>query len=346
MYTKKLPSGNWCCQFRLNGKTKTVTAPTKKAAEYKALQLQLLDAEKKATGLTVSEAVRKYIDSRDGVLSPSTIQGYEKIFGNDLGAIRDRPLSKLSPDEYQAFVNGLSKRENRRGVIMSPKSVANICGLIESAARCEGITLTAKRPAPMKKTVTLLEPEAVISLVRGDAIELPVLLAMWLSLSMSEIRGLTVHSVRGDLLNVKGAVVDIDGVPTFKTANKAYDRTRTLRIPPYILELIHRTDAWQRGEGYLVPMSGQAIYKRWIRLQDGTEKMTFHQLRHLNASVMMTLGFPDTYSMERGGWSSRQTLNRVYQHTMASRRSDYDDRIDAYFQTMLIGSSENSSENI
>ena len=187
----------------------------------------------------------------------------------------------------------------------------------------------------MKHTVTLLEPRSIISLVRGSDIELPVMLAMWLSLSMSEIRGLTVDSVKDDLLMVKGSVVDVDGVPTYKRTNKAYDRTRTLRLPPYILDLIHATNAWKRGEGYLVPLSGQAIYKRWIRAQDGTQKMTFHQLRHLNASVMMSLGLPDTYAMERGGWSSRQTLNRVYQHTLAGRVEEYDSRVNSFFGDLV-----------
>ena len=300
--------------------------------------MQMEHDRKVEAGLTVGEAIRKYIDSRDGILSPATVAGYEKILRNL--TISDEPLRKL---DYQAFVNSLAKTVSRRGKTMSPKSIANICGLIESSAKyAAGITLEAKRPAPRKQLVTLLEPDAILRLVRGDPIELPVLLAMWLSLSMSEIRGLTARSVHGDLLTVRGAVVDVDGVPTYKESNKAYDRTRTLRIPPRIMELIRQTDAWKTGSGYLVPMSGQAIYKRWIRLQDGTEKMTFHQLRHLNASIMMTLGLPDTYAMERGGWTSRQTLNRVYQHTMASRRADYDDLIDRFFENA--SAAENSAE--
>ena len=338
MYTKKRASGNWMCQFRLDGKTKTVTAPTKKQAEYAALRMQMEHKQKIADGLTVGEAITQYIESRDGILSPATIAGYQKILRNL--SIKDALISTL---DYQRFVNGLSKTVNRRGTPMSPKSIANICGLIESSARYCGYTLEAKRPAPRKTVVTMLDPQAVISLVRGSSIELPVLLAMWLSLSMSEIRGLTVHSVRGNQLTVRGAVVDVDGVPTYKESNKAYDRTRTLRIPPVILDLIHQTEAWQKGEGFLVPLSGQTIYKRWIRLQDGTSTMTFHQLRHLNASIMMALGLPDTYAMERGGWTSRQTLNRGYQHTMASRRSDYDDLIDRFFNDAF--SAENSAEN-
>ena len=324
MYAVKKPNGKWMVQFRLNGKTKAVTAPTKKEAEYLARKMQF--EGKQVEHVTVGTMIRKYIDSRDGILSPSTIAGYEKILRNL--PIVNTPVQKL---DYQGFVNSLSKTVTRRGKTTSPKSIANICGLIEASAKYAGITLTAKRPAPRKQVVTLLEPDEIFRLVRGSDIELPVLLAMWLSLSMSEIRGLTVDSVHGEYLTVKGAVVDIDGLPVYKEANKAFDRTRTLRIPQMILNLIHQTDAWKAGKGYLVPMTGQTIYKHWRRLQN---VMTFHQLRHLNASIMMALGVPDTYAMERGGWSSRQTLNRVYQHTLAGRISEYDDRIDAFFSQL------------
>ncbi len=165
---------------------------------------------------------------------------------------------------------------------------------------------------------------------------------MWLSLSLSEIRGLTAASVKGDRLIVSGAVVDVDGVPTWKASNKAYERTRSLHIPPRIMDLIKETDAWKAGKGYLVPMTGQAIYKRWIRLQDGTEKMSFHALRHENASVLMALGIPDTYAMQRGGWMSRQTLTNIYQHTIGARKDNYDQTIDSYFESLYNDKQEKS----
>lgn len=332
MYTKRMPSGSYKCQYYVGGKRKCVTAPTKREAEYAAMQDQLAADRKREVGPTIGEAVLRYIDSRDAVLSPSTIAGYQKILKNYVGDIKDRPISLFTQLDYQRFVNGLSRKQNRRGVQMSPKSIANICGLIEAAARNEGYTLEAKRPAPRKQIVTLMEPDAIIRLVSGSDIELPVLLAMWLSLSVSEIRGLTVDSVRGDTLVVSGAVVDVDGVPTYKKSNKAYSRTRALHIPPRIMKLIRETDAWKAGKGFLVPMSGQALYKKWIRMQYGVNRMTFHQLRHLNASVMLALGVPDTYAMERGGWSARQTLNNIYQHTMEARRGEYDRSIDSFFE--------------
>ena len=58
-------------------------------------------------------------------------------------------------------------------------------------------------------------------------------------------------------------------------------------------------------------------------------------LRHLNASVMLMLGIPDKYAMERGGWSSNRVLKAVYQHTFSEERKLVDARIDGFFNDLL-----------
>jgi integrase len=63
--------------------------------------------------------------------------------------------------------------------------------------------------------------------------------------------------------------------------------------------------------------------------------MRFHDLRHMNASVMLQLGVPDKYAMERGGWSTDSTLKQVYQHTFDEKRNEIDSQIDDYFNKLL-----------
>jgi len=65
--------------------------------------------------------------------------------------------------------------------------------------------------------------------------------------------------------------------------------------------------------------------------------LIFHQLRHLNASVMLMLGIPDKCAMERGGWSSNGVLKSVYQHTFSEECKLVDERIDGYFDALLNG---------
>ena len=53
------------------------------------------------------------------------------------------------------------------------------------------------------------------------------------------------------------------------------------------------------------------------------------------ASVMLELGVPDKYAMERGGWSSNGVLKSVYQHTFSEERRHVDERIDGFFNDLL-----------
>ena len=101
-------------------------------------------------------------------------------------------------------------------------------------------------------------------------------------------------------------------------------------------------NALPEEQDYLTTMTGHAIYGRFKRLieKNGLENMTFHDLRHLNASVMLMLGIPDKYAMERGGWSSTSVMKSVYQHTFSKERQIVDKKIDEYFEKIIGGKSE------
>lgn len=92
---KKLPSGNWrvnqfICRNE-NGKQvfESFTAPTKKEAEYLAAEFALKN-KKPREARTLGEAIDLYIASREGILSDTTIAGYQKIRRNDFQDIIDR----------------------------------------------------------------------------------------------------------------------------------------------------------------------------------------------------------------------------------------------------------------
>ena len=50
---------------------------------------------------------------------------------------------------------------------------------------------------------------------------------------------------------------------------------------------------------------------------------------------MVQLNVPDKYAMERGGWSTDNTLKSVYQHTFSEERQNIDNQIDEYFSERL-----------
>ena len=64
----------------------------------------------------------------------------------------------------------------------------------------------------------------------------------------------------------------------------------------------------------------------------------------MNATVMLRLGIPDKYAMERGGWSSTNILKSVYQNTFSDDRITVDKKINDYFDS-IVNSSNDSQCN-
>ena len=152
---------------------------------------------------------------------------------------------------------------------------------------------------------------------------------------MSEVRGLTkTKSIRGNYLVVEEVVVDVDNQSIVKRKGKTKTRTRMHRMPAYIQELISRTDP---QEDRLVPMTRSQVYFRFTRLIEkaGLKPMTYHDLRHVNASVMALLQVPDKYAQERGGWKTDAVMKKVYTHTFGQERQRVDNMIDEYFEGQI-----------
>ena len=104
------------------------------------------------------------------------------------------------------------------------------------------------------------------------------------------------------------------------------------RIPPYIRKLIEQVDGDQ-----LVQLSGKAVSNRFTYMlkKNNLPHMSFHDLRHVNASVMSFLSIPTEYAMDRGGWSSPKVMQGTYMQVYNSERIKVDNTIDEYFETEL-----------
>ena len=59
-----------------------------------------------------------------------------------------------------------------------------------------------------------------------------------------------------------------------------------------------------------------------------------HDLRHLNASIMLYLGIPSKYAMERGGWDDINTMDKIYQFTFEDEKKMVDDKINNFFDSL------------
>lgn len=210
--------------------------------------------------------------------------------------------------------------------VLSPSNISNY-------QRMKKNGFQSLMPLKLNTIKEIIPPERIYEMVKGSEIELPVLLAMWLSFSMSELQGLyKSKSLQGDYLVIADVEIMVNGKYVQKKQGKTYTRNRKHHVPEYLMNLIHevKTDK-------IVTLSGQAIHHRFTRMLDNCQlpHMTFHDLRHINASVMSMLNIPDKYAQERSGWKTDRVMKKIYTHTFSSERVLVDQKIDAYFNGIL-----------
>lgn len=290
--------------------------------------------------ITLLEAIEKYIDQRKESLSPASIRDYNIIKRNGFQDIMFLKLKDFDEDVLQEAVNRESRRfskvQTKNPRPISAKRLQNEYGLVRTVLKkyrkdidFEEISLPKIPP----RQPELIQPEIILNIIKGTDIELAVLLAMWLSFTQSEIRGLTKSkSIDGDYITIKEVVVDGVNGATRKSIGKNKYRNRRHKMPAYIKQLIDQVDG-----DVLVPMNGNMIYRKWTRLldQNNLPHITFHDLRHVNASVMALLRIPDRYAQERGGWKTDKIMKAVYQQTFSDEREAVDKKIDEYFENKM-----------
>ena len=334
---KQMPSGNWRVQVFLgtnaDGKKmkKSITAPTRWQAEMLAAEF-LETVQTARSKFTVAQAVRGYIDSKKNVLSPSTVYCYEIILKNRL-----QTLMPLDIHEIDSFV--MQRAINEEAATKTRKTIAEAKNLIGAALKMYGVNpqWNVTLPPKVPKVNELPTAGQVIRMIRGTEIELPCLLAMWLSLRMSEVRGLQFGDIKDGVLTIQRSKLYLGTQDVIRDLNKTFNSTRRLVVPAYIQSLIDRIPHQSETE-FIVPLGYKYIKNHLTKLaKSNGYQLTFHQLRHLNASIMLMLGIPDKYAMERGGWSSNGVLKSVYQHTFSAERKLVDERIDEFFNDLLRG---------
>ena len=326
---KQLASGKWRIQVMVDNKRVGRTFDSPEEATYWAsgIKTKMKEADKSPRKLTVGEAIDRYIESKDSVLSPSTVSGYKRIRENQLQDLMGIKLGDLTPERVQRSINAMAKTK-------SPKTVRNAHGLLTAALAEYYPELHLRTTLPQKQRTDIVVPSeddisAIAAAVKGKSVELPVLLAMWLGLRMSEIRGLTWDCVSDNTIHVKQALVD-EGLKTTKT----YNSNRVLPLPPYIKTLI---DAQPHKGDFIIPDSRRAINSRfdYYLKKNGIKHYRFHDLRHVNASVMLALNIPDKYAMRRMGHATNNMLKTVYQHTMSEKEQQVNAAVDNYFEGII-----------
>lgn len=340
MKAQKLKSGNYRVVLPIGydeqgkRKYKSFTADEewkvlKMASEYKEESYET----KLDKNITLSRATEEFINTRANVLEPTTLRNYRQIAQYCFRDIANRKLTTLKPIDIQKSINLESAR-------ISPKYLKNAYALLKAVLKMFEVEInlsSIKLPKIIKKEKPLPSFEEVFNIVKGTNCELPVLLSAWLSLRIGEVIGLQYQDIDEANMKIKirRTIIYTENGYQVRDHCKTEKSIRTIQLPQYLLNLIN-SQSHSYETDFIVPATRKAVYSRFKRLveRQGID-MTFHDLRHLNASVMLMLGIPDKYAMERGGWSTDGVLKSVYQQTFDSEKQRVDKIIDNYFENVI-----------
>lgn len=327
---KKLPSGSWRVNLYI-GKTadgkrqyKSFTADTKKEAEYLAAQYNQLHIDVNRSEMPLKQAVEEYIKSKENILSPSTIKGYNAVMHNCVQDLMALKLRDITVQDIQQAFNLMAKTH-------SPKYCRNAHGLISAVLKLHRPELTFHTALPPKKKKDIYVPDEkeiqnIYPLTIGKTVEIPFLLATQCGLRASEISGLQISCVHDTYIEVKQARVNGQHGEIYVKSPKSISGYR--KIP--ISTELHDKLIENAVDGWCCPMDAYKISKHWgifrekNHINDG---LNFHALRHHFASKCLLLGMPQKYTAELMGHNSLDMIERVYQHTFPSAMEEYAARL-------------------
>ncbi len=342
---KKLPSGSWRCLVYSH--TEKVLDPKTGQMKDKRIYESFTDddpgprgkrrceaaaaawaAEKEQRGRskkTFGEAFDEYIALREPVLSPRTIRDYRYIREHAIQSIMGVMIDDITQQQIQQIINEDAK-------IHAPKTVHNHHGVISAVLKQErpSFALNTVLPKSIRPELNIpidTDVMDIISAATGTELEIPILLAAFGPMRRGEICALTSDCISGNVVHVKyNMVLNPSGEWVIKSP-KSYRGDRYIEFPD---EVMAKLDGISGRVTMLNPDALTCRFRRLVK-KVGGKQFRLHDLRHYSASIMHTLGIPDAYIMERGGWQTDTVLKSIYRHTMDDKKKEINERANLHF---------------
>ncbi len=309
--------------------------------------------------VTVAEFLKHWFAGHSGKLSPTTKRRYEDIIEHHLiPGLGQVPLSKLTPLQIEAFLQRLLKegrcsKHKSAPPGLAPSSVAYVYRVLhralEQAVEWEMLPRNpaskVKPPRAARKEPRVLAEEEVARLLdslRETYLYLPAFLAVFTGLRLGEILGLRWEDVdlENMVLHVRQASVQVKaGEPCFKEPKTAKGR-RSVDISPAVARELraHRKKqlewklragsawqetglvcTWENGEPINPPSLGSSFRRK---AREAGLAISFHDLRHTHASLLLKAGVPLKVVQERLGHSQITVTGDTYTHLLPTMQRE------------------------
>lgn len=317
MKIEKLPSGSYRVRKTYKKKTYTIIFPEKPTQkEIMAKFSELFENENVGTK-TIRSYIKKYIDSKRNVLSPSSIVTYERFLNVISEDFLNIHLDKLTQLDVQEEINRYAKDH-------APKSVKSLHGFIASVLGLfrPQMILRTSLPQTVKKdkyTPTKKDIKAILDRAKGTEDYIGLHLGV-LSLRRCEICALELSDLDGDKLHVHSTMVWNNGWIK-KESPKTDASNRIVYLPRTLSDEI-------RKKGYFFPYSPNKLLEHLHKYQKelGIPQFKFHDLRHFFASYASTI-MPESEAMSLGGWKSDYVFKSIYREAFEKNKKKAADKM-------------------
>ena len=332
MNITKLPSGSYRIRETVNGiqYSKTVKFKPKKYEAEQIIAEMVETGETSVERMTVKRAMEKYIELKEGKLSPSTIAGYTRYANKFSNTILNMPLASINETVIQAEINKMSKGK-------STKYMKNLVSFLISSITTfrKKLILSFDIPDDNRPEQELYEPtdadiKALLLAIKNSKYEIPLKLAM-LGMRRSEICALTLDDIGDCSATINKVLVqDKNKNWILKRKTKNHDKSRTIYIPKDLEMKI-------RKQGYIYNGYPECIYDYLSETlqQLGIPHFSLHRLRHYYASVSHSLNVPDEYIMLNGGWRTDSVFKKVYRHVQNDRIDSLGGPVKQHFDNLF-----------
>lgn len=321
---KKLPSGSYHAQVQVGGRRVSVTADSKKDVEREIFRLKI---EKPSTAkirreMTLYEGIQDYIATKNNILSPATVRGYESMARNRFKNYMHKKLTSID----------IQKMLNDEAALVAPKTLKNAWGLVAPVLKRNRITYDpVLLPVVIEEERNYLQPAELpvfLEAIKGHKYEIAYLTCLH-GLRASEMLALD----KSDITNVIRVNKAIVPGPDQKLILKHMAKNeKSMRDVPIIIQRLSDL-AKDAPNGRLVTNGTNALNRQLknVCMASGLPIITLHELRHSFVTLMYHLKISEKQAMEFGGYADIITMRKIYTHLAEEDRKRAVDSMTSFF---------------